>query len=103
MADNEPKKSWWQRLSSGLQRSSSALGTAITDLVAKRKLDAAAIDAVEAAVRAVPTEASAMAVRCARGETGVATIRNGRRTVQLTPLGGMAGGLLLHFISSASI
>ena len=30
------KKSWWQRLSGGLKRTSTSLGTAITDLVAKR-------------------------------------------------------------------
>jgi hypothetical protein len=36
----------------------------------------------------VPTEASAMALRCARGETGDVAIRNGRRTVTLTPAGG---------------
>jgi hypothetical protein len=35
----------------------------------------------------VPTEASAQAVRCARGELGLATIRRGRRTVPLSPLG----------------
>jgi hypothetical protein len=29
-----------------------------------------------------------MAVRCARGETGQASIRQGRRTVELTPDGG---------------
>jgi fused signal recognition particle receptor len=46
MADNEPK-SWWKRLSGGLKRSSVALGTAISDLVAKRKLDAAAIEELE--------------------------------------------------------
>jgi hypothetical protein len=44
-------------------------------------------DELEHAVRAVPTEASAQAVRCARGELGVATIRAGRRTVPLSPLG----------------
>jgi fused signal recognition particle receptor len=42
------QQSWWKRLSSGLKRSSSALGTAISDLVSKRKLDAAAIDDLEA-------------------------------------------------------
>jgi hypothetical protein len=42
---------------------------------------------LEDAVQAVPTEASAQAVRCARGELGVATIRAGRRTVPLSPLG----------------
>ena len=41
-----------------------------------------------AAVEAIPTEASAMALRCARGATGETTIRDGRRTVQLTPAGG---------------
>lgn len=51
-------------------------------------LPAAALDRVEAALRAVTTEASAMAVRCARGETGRASIRGGRRAVQLTPDGG---------------
>jgi hypothetical protein len=43
---------------------------------------------LEAAVEAVPTEASAMALRCARGATGVTAIREGRRTVTLTPAGG---------------
>jgi hypothetical protein len=44
---------------------------------------------VEGAAEVVPTEASLMAVRCARGERGTATIRSGRRTVELTPLGGL--------------
>jgi hypothetical protein len=39
---------------------------------------------LEEAVAAVPTEASAMALRAYRGETGVFTIRSGRRTVHLT-------------------
>ena len=47
----------------------------------------AAVDQVEQAARVIPTEASAQAVRCARGELGIATIRGGRRTVQLTPFG----------------
>jgi fused signal recognition particle receptor len=38
---------WWQRLSSGLKRTSSSIGGAISDLVAKRKLDAATIDELE--------------------------------------------------------
>jgi hypothetical protein len=46
-------------------------------------------DLVEAAAQAVPTEASLMAVRCARGERGTVPIRGGRRTVELTPLGGL--------------
>jgi fused signal recognition particle receptor len=46
MAENI-KQSWWQRLSGGLKRSSSALGSAISDLVSKRKLDAAALEDLE--------------------------------------------------------
>lgn len=42
-----------------------------------------------ALVEAVPTEASAMALRCARGQLGRAPIRDGRREVTLTPLGGL--------------
>ena len=48
-----------------------------------------ACDLVEAAAEAVPTEASLMAVRCARGERGTVEIRSGRRTVELTPLGAL--------------
>jgi hypothetical protein len=51
-------------------------------------LDAATRDRLAAAVEAVPTEASAMALRCARGDTGAVPIREGRRTVTLTPAGG---------------
>ncbi len=50
MSDSEPKQSWWKRLSGGLKRTSSALGGAITDLVSKRKLDAAAIEELEDAL-----------------------------------------------------
>ena len=50
--------------------------------------DEPTLELLGAGVAAVPTEASAMALRCARGETGVTTIREGRRTVQLTPQGG---------------
>src|SRR5664279_270502 len=42
-----PKLSWWQRLSSGLKRTSSSLGTAVADLVTKRKLDRAMLDDIE--------------------------------------------------------
>jgi hypothetical protein len=51
-------------------------------------LPATALDRVEGALAHVTTEASAMAVRCARGETGVVTIRGGRRSVPLTADGG---------------
>jgi len=46
-------------------------------------------DLIEAAAGAVPTEASLMAVRCARGERGSVPIRGGRRMVELTPLGAL--------------
>jgi fused signal recognition particle receptor len=52
-ATETQKKSWWQRLTGGLKRSSSALGGAISDLVSKRKLDAATLaDIEDALVRA---------------------------------------------------
>jgi hypothetical protein len=48
-----------------------------------------ACEAVESAASVVPTEASLMAVRCARGERGKVPIRGGRRSVELTPLGAL--------------
>jgi hypothetical protein len=51
-------------------------------------LPEAAIARVEASLELVVTEASAMALRCARGERGQTTIRRGRRTVELTEDGG---------------
>jgi fused signal recognition particle receptor len=47
MTDTTEKQSWWQRLSGGLKRTSSSIGSAITDLVSKRKLDAAMLDELE--------------------------------------------------------
>jgi fused signal recognition particle receptor len=41
------RTSFWQRLTGGLKRTSSALGGAISDLVTKRKLDATTIDDLE--------------------------------------------------------
>src|ERR1700726_1301391 len=35
----QPKLSWWRRLSAGLKRTSGSLGSAVADLVTKRKLD----------------------------------------------------------------
>jgi len=52
-------------------------------------LTPSACELVEAAARLVQTEASLMAVRCARGERGPAPIRGGRRTVELTPFGAL--------------
>jgi fused signal recognition particle receptor len=45
--NDSTRQSWWQRLTGGLKRSSSALGNAISDLVSKRKLDATAIEDLE--------------------------------------------------------
>jgi hypothetical protein len=50
--------------------------------------DAATLDRLAAAVEVVPTEASTMALRCARGESGDVAIRRGRRRVTLTAAGG---------------
>ena len=50
MNDTTPEKtkqSWWRRLSSGLKRTSSSIGTAVADLVTKRKLDRAMLEDIE--------------------------------------------------------
>jgi fused signal recognition particle receptor len=50
MNDTTPettKQSWWRRLSGGLKRTSGSLGTAVADLVTKRKLDRAMLDDIE--------------------------------------------------------
>src|SRR6195952_5364317 len=50
MSDSTPepsKPNWWQRLSGGLKRTSNSLGTAVADLVVKRKLDRAMLDDIE--------------------------------------------------------
>ena len=41
------KQGWWQRLSSGLRRTSTSIGTAISDVVVKRKLDQSMVDEIE--------------------------------------------------------
>ena len=58
-------------------------------LAGVRGLTAPVVERVAAAAELVPTEASAQAIRCFRGETGQTTIRRGRRTVQLSPLGAL--------------
>jgi fused signal recognition particle receptor len=45
--NQDGKRSWWQRLSAGLKRTSSSIGGAISDLVSKRKLDADTIEELE--------------------------------------------------------
>jgi fused signal recognition particle receptor len=50
MSDTTPentKLSWWRRLSGGLKRTSSSLGSAVADLVTKRKLDRAMLEDIE--------------------------------------------------------
>jgi hypothetical protein len=54
---------------------------------------------LERALEVVPTEASAQAVACARGEFGPLPIRGGRRTVLRTP----AGALTFFFDPAAAI
>ncbi len=44
---DQPKQSWWRRLSAGLKRTSSSLGSAVADLVTKRKLDRAMLEDIE--------------------------------------------------------
>jgi fused signal recognition particle receptor len=41
------EKNWWKRLSGGLKRTSASIGGALTDLVSKRKLDAAMLVEIE--------------------------------------------------------
>jgi fused signal recognition particle receptor len=50
-AETSPENNgaWWERLTGGLKRSSTALG-AITDLVTKRKLDTATLDEIDDAL-----------------------------------------------------
>jgi hypothetical protein len=49
-----------------------------------RGLTGPVADRMEGAVAAVPTEASAQAVRAFRGASGIATIRGGRRSLELS-------------------
>ncbi len=63
------KKSLWQRLTGGLKRTSSALGSAISDLVTKRRLDAAMLDEIEdALIRADLGVAASARIAAAVGE-----------------------------------
>ncbi len=41
------RQGWWRRLRGGLSRTSSAITTAITDLVSKRRLDASVVEELE--------------------------------------------------------
>jgi fused signal recognition particle receptor len=41
------KPSWWRRLSSGLKRTSTSIGSALTEFISKRKLDRAMLEEIE--------------------------------------------------------
>ena len=55
-----------------------------------RGLTASVAARLQEAVDVIPTEASAHALRCFRGELGETTIRQGRRTVELSPVGAVS-------------
>jgi hypothetical protein len=58
-------------------------------LLGTEGITTAVADELDRACAEIPTEASAQAVRCARGEIGVTSIRGGRREVTLSPLGAL--------------
>jgi hypothetical protein len=58
-------------------------------LVGARGLTAPVADRLEEAIRLVPTEASAQAVRAFRGAFGTAAIRGGTRTLEVSALAAM--------------
>jgi hypothetical protein len=68
-------------------------------LAGMRGLTAPVVERLAGAIEQIPTEASAQALRCFAGEHGTATIRRGRRTVQLSPLGAMT----IYFEVSAAL
>jgi hypothetical protein len=72
---------------------------AVGGFAGARGLTAPLAAQLEEAVEAVPTEASAQALRCFRGETGTATIRQGRRKVELSPV----GALTFYFDVTAAV
>src|SRR3982074_798989 len=45
--NDTPKQSWFARLAGGLKRPSASIGSAISDLISRRKLDAATIEELE--------------------------------------------------------
>jgi fused signal recognition particle receptor len=63
------KQSWWQRLSGGLKRTSASIGGAVSDLVAKRRLDQTMLDEIEEVlIRADLGVESAARIAAAVGE-----------------------------------
>jgi hypothetical protein len=63
-----------------------ALVAAARGLWGARGLTEPVAERLEGAIRTVPTEASALAVKAFRGASGLATIRGGQRTLELSPL-----------------
>jgi hypothetical protein len=68
-------------------------------LAGARGLTPAVAARLEEAVKVVPTEASAQALRCFHGAIGPSAIRQGRRTVELSP----AGALTFYFDPVAAL
>jgi len=68
-------------------------------LAGARGLTPAVAARLSEAVRVVPTEASAQALRCFHGQIGRSAIRQGRRTVELSP----AGALTFYFDPVAAL
>jgi hypothetical protein len=60
--------------------------SAVGGLAGARGLTPPIASRLEEAVRRVPTEASAQAIKAFRGETGVSPMRGGRRSVELSPV-----------------
>jgi hypothetical protein len=68
-------------------------------LAGARGLTPSVVRRLEEAVKVVPTEASAQALRCFHGQIGASSIRQGRRTVQLSP----AGAVTFYFDPIAAV
>ena len=65
----DDRQSWWRRLSGGLKRTSASIGTAIGDVVVKRRLDRAMVDEIEEVlIRADLGVESAASIAAAVGE-----------------------------------
>ena len=79
MNDSTQKQSWWQRLSGGLKRTSSSIGGAISDLVSKRKLDAAMLGELEEMLIRADLGVD-VAARIAGGSVKAVTTRRSRPT-----------------------
>jgi len=68
-AKDDKPRGWWGRLTAGLKRTSSSLGGALTDLISKRRLDAAMLEEIEEVlIRADLGVATAGRIAAALGE-----------------------------------